>query len=425
MKKLLADYIEEFKLIRRDVRLFLFGGLLMGIMAAFVQLLLNLYFKQAGLGEGFIGRVLSMIAFGSLAAAIPSAYLVSRYKIKTALLHSTILLCVFFVIISTSKWQWLVLAAGFCLGLMQSVKNVASAPIIMRETSERERTLVFSLNFSTWVVSGIIGSLLGGWLHDAMLSWTHNDIQSYQIALIIAAILGFAAIIPFSMMKSHAPNPGDAEKAFSFVSLKQKRGLFTKLMLPYFVLGAGAGLIIPFLNLYFRNRFSLEPSRIGVYFSILQVFTLIAVLIAPILKRKMGFIRTVVLTEILSIPFMTLLCFTNNLSLAFWAFLFRGALMNMGGPVSTSFMMEAVNKEDHGLINSLSSLAWTSSWAISAQVGGSMIERHGFIGVFLLAIGLYVASASLYFAFFYRSEHALVKKTVFERAKVPEIPFVD
>jgi predicted MFS family arabinose efflux permease len=122
------------------------------------------------------------------------------------------------------------------------------------------------------------------------------------------------------------------------------------------------------------------------------------------LRRKFGFIRTVVFTELASIPFMLILSYTANLSVAFWAFIFRGALMNMAQPVSTTFAMETVAEEDHGLINSLATIAWTGSWAISAQVGGIIIEKHGFVPSFLLAIVLYAASAVLYYSFFAKSE---------------------
>jgi MFS family permease len=404
MRRILADYILDVKAIQRNIRLFLIGGLLMGIMNAFQQLLLNLYFKEVGHGEAFIGTVLSQGAIGGVVAAIPAAYLVARFKIRPLLIISTILLVLSFLVLSTSPREWLILPSAFAVGLLMAVKNVSSGPVIMRNTTEHERTLVFSLNFSTWIVAGIVGSVAGGWLHDVFFDLTQDGAKAYQYALIVAAAFGLLAVIPFSMIKSRVPNPDDVARSFSWKSLKAKKNLFIKLTLPYAVLGTGAGLIIPFLNLYFKLRFHLDTARIGVYFSILQLSMLAAVLIVPIMKRRIGFIRTVVFTEIASIPFMLILCYTNSLNMAFWAFLFRGAIMNMSSPVSTTFMMESVAKEDHGLINSLSSIAWAGAWAISTQIGGAMIEKQGFVNVFLLAIGLYIVSAGLYFYFFSRSE---------------------
>jgi predicted MFS family arabinose efflux permease len=404
MKKILADYILDLRLIQKNVRLFLVGGLLMGVLSAFIQLLLNLYLKQIGYQEGFIGRVLSLGSFGAMTAALPAVYLAARFKIKPILLLTIVLMSVAYFVLSLSPWSSLILIAAFVGGLLMAVKNVVSAPFLMRNSTERERTLIFALNFSTWIVSGIFGSLGGGWLHDVYLRMTGSDVKSYQYAMITAVVIGMLALIPFSLIKSPEPRPDDISRIFSWSALKAKRRLFFKLTFPYLLVGAGAGLIIPFLNLYFRNRFHLEPARIGVYFAVLQCAMLVAVLIVPIMKRHLGYIKTVVLTELLSVPFMLILCYSNNLNLAFMAFIFRGALMNMGVPVTNTFMMESVDDCDHGLINSLSAIGWSGAWAVSTQIGGLMIEKGGFVGVFLAAIALYVISAGLYYYFFSDSE---------------------
>ncbi len=406
MRKILRDYLTDLKLIRRNIVLFLVGGLLMGLLISSMQLLLNLYLKEIGYGEAFIGRVLSAMAIGGVVASLPTAYLVARFRIKPILISAAVVATLAFCLIATTHIALLLMAATFVVGMMNSVRQVASAPFIMRNSTETERTLIFSLNFSTWMVAGIIGSYGGGYLRDYLFRLIGDGTAAYQYTLLISAGFGLLAIVPFLMIHAKAPNPEDAKKVFSLQALKVKGPLFFKLTLPYLLLGAGAGLIIPFLNLYFRNRFELAPTQIGFYFSIMQVAMLGAVLLVPILRRQFGFIRTVVLTELASVPFMFILCYTDNLMFAVWAFVIRGALMNMGQPVGTTFMMEAVNEEDHGLINSLSSIAWAASWAISTQVGGIIIEHSGFVQVFLIAIGLYLASAATYYYFFSGTEIA-------------------
>lgn len=418
MKKIIADYIADIRLIQKNVRLFLLGGLLVGLLSAIMHLLLNLYLKDIGHGEGFIGRVLSMFAIGGVVAAIPSAYLIARYKIKPLLIVSTIGMSASFLVLSNTPTSIVILGASFVCGLMITFLRVASGPLIMRNSTEQERTLLFSLNFANFVVAGIVGSLGGGALQKWLFGITGDIALSYQYALSLAAILGLSAVIPFALIKAKAPGKDEVARAFSLQSLKKKWRLFFKLTFPYFLLGTGAGLIIPFLNLYFRTRFNLEPSKIGVYFAVLQGTLLVAVLLSPILKRALGFIKTVVLTELVAIPFMLVLCYTENLTLAFWAFILRGALMNMGHPVGTNFAMEAVNKEDHALINSLGGIAWTSSWAVSTQVAGVIIERSGFVPSFLLAIALYLASAALYYFYFSKAEYTSNGKVVIDLDRI-------
>lgn len=406
MVKVVSDYIADIKLITRNVWLFLAGALLIGLLHSFMWLLLNLYFKEIGFGEGLIGQVLSMFALGGTLAAIPVAWLIARYRLKPLLVGTALLTCGFFLILCNLQIYALILISAFVVGVLMTVLRIASGPFFMRNSTEQERTLLFSLLFSNFIIAGMVGSIGGGAMQEFVQELTGSSIKGYQYTLSFAALVSALAVIPFLMIKAKPPHPEEVKKTFSLASFRRKWRLFFKLTFPHFLVGAGAGLIIPFLNLYFRNRFELEPGRIGFYFSMLQVTMLFGVLAGPILRRKFGFIRTVVITELASIPFMLILSFTANLTVAFWAFIFRGALMNMAQPVSTTFAMEAVAEEDHGLINSLATIAWTGSWAISAQIGGIIIEKHGFVPSFLLAIVLYAASAVLYYSFFSKSERS-------------------
>ena len=411
MRKIVAEYTIDFRLITRNIHLFLAGGLLMGLLAASMQLLMNLYLKDLGYGESFIGRTLSFAAIGAVFAALPSAYLAARFHIKPILIGSTLLMALSFYVMGHVGSSALILAAALAFGFSSNVRSIISAPFIMRNSGERERMLVFTANYSLWMTAAIIGSYLGGWLHDyfkiyfaASVAAAELEIYAYRYAMLVTSLLGLTAIIPFLLIRTKAPHPEEVSRAFSPKILKANWRLLFKLNLPYMLLGMGAGLIIPFLNLYFRERFGLDAARIGAYFSILSVVMLCAVMLVPFLKRRLGFINTVLLTELLSIPFMLMLCLTTDLKVAFWAFLLRGALMNMGSPVSTGFMMEAVPSEMHGIVNSFTSMSWTVSSAISTQIGGEIIEKSGFETSFYWAIALYLASAFSYLYYFSRCE---------------------
>ena len=156
-------------------------------------------------------------------AALPAVYLAARFRIRPILLLTIVLMSVAYFVLSLSPWSSLILIAAFVGGLLMAVKNVVSAPFLMRNSTERERTLIFALNFSTWIVSGIFGSLGGGWLHDVYLRMTGSDVKSYQYAMITAVVIGMLALIPFSLIKSPEPRPDDISRIFSWSALKAKR----------------------------------------------------------------------------------------------------------------------------------------------------------------------------------------------------------
>ena len=79
----------------------------------------------------------------------------------------------------------------------------------------------------------------------------------------------------------------------------------------------GAGLVIPFMNLYFKDRFHCSSAQIGVFFSIAQVFTAIAALAragarAPLRQAA----RRPSPRKLLSLPFLVTLGAERRLAIA-------------------------------------------------------------------------------------------------------------
>jgi MFS family permease len=227
---------------------------------------------------------------------------------------------------------------------------------------------------------------------------------AHRLSLTVGVLFSLAALVPFSMLITPNKIPAEDRLDLSWEKLNRLKGVFIKLTLPYFIVGTGAGMIIPFLNLFFRDRFGQSPESIGFYFGLVNLTMFIGVMAGPILVRKIGMVRTMVFTELASIPFMLILAYSYNFPLVIIAFLLRGALMNMGHPIGTNFAMEIVPKSHHGLMNAFLMFAWTSSWMISTQVGGIVIEKHGYTLSLLVAVILYVISALVYYICFRKSE---------------------
>ena len=100
--------------------------------------------------------------------------------------------------------------------------------------------------------------------------------------------------------------------------LRTKGRLFFRLVFPSFLVGLGAGLIIPFLNLYFRDRFNLSTQTIGIYYAMVQASMIVGVLFGPELARRYGMVRTIVISELASLPFMAMTAEGNMVASSGW-----------------------------------------------------------------------------------------------------------
>jgi predicted MFS family arabinose efflux permease len=411
---IITDYWGHLKLFSRNARLFLVGIFFVGLNYSVFMLLLNLYFKELGFTEDLIGEILSSGAWGMAIISVPAALMIPKVQIRQILILSVLSTGILCLLQASLVDRTQLLVASLFLGMMRSLIYVAAAPFMMRNSTPKERTYLFSLHFGTYLVAAIVGSLGGGYLPNLFSHYVDFGPIAFRYSLYVSVFLGVLALIPFMMItpERKIAEPATSKKGWDKKLLTERGILFFRLCSPFFILGLGAGFIIPFLNLYFRDRFLLPARTIGIFFALLEFSMLTGILIGPLLSKKFGMIKTIVSTQLSSIPFMLVLAFTYNLPLALVSFLFRGALMNMSQPISTNFAMEKVKEKEQALANALLMLAWTGSWAVSANLGGRLIKAYAFTPPLLITVGLYVISSVLYYIFFSSEEDKKIGKTV-------------
>jgi predicted MFS family arabinose efflux permease len=384
-----------------NARLFLAGTFFMGIGQGAVWVHLNLYFRALGLGEAAIGRILSASSFGTVVIAIPAALWVDRFPAQRIFTFAATGFSLAFATTLLLPKPGILVFAAFVTGMLFTVHWVAAAPFFMRNEREEDRIYLFGFANAVETLATIVAAVGAGAVARTLERRLGSEVLGLRFALLGAAGLSLLAPLFFARIRSGAPLEG-AKKLGEYLFARDW-GLLGKLTLPSFLVGMGAGLIIPFLNLYFRDRFGQDPREIGGVFAVSQLLTMAGFLAGAPIARRIGSVTSIAMTELLSIPFFLMLAFTYSLPLAVFAFWVRGALMNMNHPISTNFAMEMVAPDQQTVTNSVRTLAWNVSWMVSAQLGGWLIQHHGFTPPMLVTIGLY-ASSSVLFLWFFRGE---------------------
>ncbi len=361
-------------------------------------MLQNLYFRAVGFSDTLIGRILSFQSLGTVLVAVPAGMIAARVRLKWLLIAATMLAASAYTVLVTARPYPLILLAAATAGGAFVVHSVLAAPFFMRNSSPRERVYLFGINFAVEILASVIAVAVGGWLAEALGAALHSPVLGYRITLLGAAALLLGAVFPYFFI--HSPAPPRSEGSPFMLWRHRRPDVLARLALPAFLVGSGAGLIIPFLNLYFRDRFDLDPAAIGRIFAVAQGVTTVGFVAGPLLARRLGLVRAAVTTELLSIPFFLILAFTRQLEVAVFAFWMRGALMNMNQPISRNFAMEAVDPDQQPLTNSVLELSWNVSWMVSTQIGGWLIDHRGFSLPMLITVVLYFTASTLYFRFF-------------------------
>jgi MFS family permease len=297
------------------------------------------------------------------------------------------------------------IAMNVLFGVAQSLSAVTMAPFLMENSGEQERTYLFSFGSGLQMASASVGNWIGGYLPTWVgiarsVEPTHS--QAYGGALFLIAAAGALGMIPLLLM--HTPRLQHAERTvFAPILYARKHpATLSKLILPLLLTSIGAGLIMPFMNVFFRQVHGQPDPVIGGLFAWGSLAMGIGLLIAPPLADRMGKIQLVVITQGISIPFLFLLGFSPWFWISAGAYYIRLALMNMSTPVYQTYVMEHVEPSARATVASLTSMAWNFGWAFSPTISGLLQVRYGFGPPYLGTIILYTVSVVLYWAFFWR-----------------------
>lgn len=396
----LRDYASALRAFSDPARRLLLSSFLTWAGHGVSQVLFNLYLLELGYGESFAGQVASVNGFGLALAAIPAGLLAERRGRRSTLVVGAVLEGAGMVVRALVVSPGWILGASAAAGIGQSMLAVASPPFLTEHSTPRERTHLFSAYFATILLAAVAGSALGGGLplllaHAGPLA---GDLGlRYRIVLLAGALLPLAAALPLALAGrlhetaiANEPAP-DARGA---------RAVLVPLGVNAFLIGAGAGLVIPFMNLYFARRFDCSSGQIGVFFAAAQVLTACAALLGPTFARQWGKLRVAVAFQLLSLPFLVTLGAERHLALAVVAFWLRATFMQAAQPLQGAFVMEALPAALRARSMSVTNTVWNLGWAVSATGSGWVIERFGFAVPFYLTAALYATAAVVFWRAF-------------------------
>ncbi len=401
----LKNYLSVAGRFSPNARLYLAANFLIGLSFAFSGVIFNLYLTEAGFREGFIGTILSLGGLALVLAAYPAGMLSDRYGRRQAMLWGVASGSLVVLLRALTVNGTALTALGFLGGISGTVFTISTAPFMMDNSRPQERVHLFSMSFAVTLAAGILGNLAAGKLPWAIgLALPGSSIfLRYRLTLLAGALLSFAALWPLYRIRERPPATGRREAP---PGPPDREGL---LRIGRFAwcnlwIGLGAGLVIPFFNLYFAKRFAASSAQIGLYFSVAQVVTLAAVMAGPAVARRLGKVRTVALMELLSLPFLVTLGAERSLGTAAVAFWMRASLMQMASPISNSFTMEAVPEGMRAVANSWTMIAWNLSWTVSAAASGWMMQRYGYAVPYYLTAFCYAVSAVSFYLMFRRHD---------------------
>jgi MFS family permease len=402
------NYIDPIFSFERPAQLFLWMTIIDGIILSGWQLFFNFYMIESGFGRDFLGILTSVPSLAGLIFGIPIGKLSDKLGRKPSIMIGITFASMAMIGQVTFQQPAIIILMAFLAGLFNMLFLVSLAPLMMKLSDQKNRTLLFSLNYGLQTIAGAIGSVFASQLpklFGSILDVSATSATAYQAVLMTSVLLGMTALIPAWLMDEPITPQASPEAGSTQQAPSTPLTLIAKLAAPNLLIGFGAAILIPYMNVFLRERFSASDSLIGLLFSLSSLFIGVASLIGPRLSVRLGGkVRAVAMTQFGSLVFLMTIGFTPFLWLASISFLLRAALMNMAAPLYSAFCMEQTPEKDQGLVNSVLNISWQMGWAIGPYLSGLVQESYGFTPLFIATGILYSTSISLLWTFFHKTE---------------------
>lgn len=407
VQRALQDYSIRVREFRPNARLYLLNVIITGAAMGVFRLLFNFYVLSLGFDEALLGSLVTTSSLTALLVALPMGYLADQIGRKAALILSGGLTSLAVLVMVLWPGSAVFYLTNIVFGLAQSLAAVTMAPFLMENSGEHERTYLFSFSSGLQMASASVGSWIGGYLPTWLGSWrgvNPNDSLAYGGSLLAIALVSTLALIPLAFLRVPQLERSSLTVFAPLTYAVNHPKTLGKLILPMLITSVGAGLIMPFMNIFFRQEYHQPDPVIGALFAWGSLAMGIGLLVAPPFADRIGKIQFVVITQGLSIPFLILLGFSPWFWLSAAAFYVRLALMNMSGPVYQTFVMEHVESSARATVASLVSMSWNFGWTFSPIISGWLQVNYGFGPPFLGTILLYTISVFMYWSFFWRGK---------------------
>ncbi|QFG00134.1 MFS transporter [Psychrobacillus glaciei] len=396
----------------KNIRLFMLANILIQIGMGVFSVMYNLYIKELGFPETVNGSVISMTSLATAIMLIPAGFLSDRFGRKGMIILGTIVtvFTLFYRSIEVSEHS--LVYAAFFTGLFMALVQVSGVPFLAENSNASERMHLFSIHFSLMTIASVVGSLGGGIIADALHVYVAMSIlDSIKWVLILGTIIFAFGLYPlFKLKPTVKAKEIETKKVEKELPSNFKRNITIIVLFGFanLLIGTGSGLVIPYLNLYFSNRFDASNSYVGLILSLGSAMTAVAMLMGPALVKKVGQVRALVIFQLLSIPFLFLTGYTTSLVVASIGFLLRQALMNAGNPIQSAIAMDLVHDKYKGLANSVNQMVFNLGWATMGPVSTGLVMAYGFYWgyayTFTITGILYIIASTYFYILFGRKK---------------------
>ncbi|HEY7291908.1 MAG TPA: MFS transporter [Vicinamibacterales bacterium] len=380
--------------LTRFVRLLAYGAL---------SVVLVFYLVGLGLSESQIGLLLTLTLVGDTCVSLFITTRADRVGRRRMLIAGAALMVAAGVAFAFTHQFWLLLVAG-TIGVISPSGNEVGPFLPIEQAAlahvvdERSRTDVFAWYTLFGAVATALGALTAG-IVTTRLQRSLAPVDSYRVVVVLYACAGIVLALAFARVTSAAevtrgPVPrAERRPGWTLAALGSSSRVVFKLSALFALDAFGGGFVVQsFAAYWFYLRFGVDLERLGLLFFGANVLAGISALVASRLAKRIGLLKTMVVTHLPSNVLLMIVPLMPTWPLAAAVLLVRFSISQMDVPTRQSYTMAVVKPEERSAAAGVTGVARTTGAAISPLFAGFLLARPSWMNyLFFFAGALKIA----------------------------------
>ena len=395
MRKLINAY----RSLEDHVLLMIKAEFYIQLIGAAFFLILNIFLAKQGFSDPEIANFISYRFLAVMVLAFPLGFFIKGKSLKPFFMIGSLgvpTVAIILVFAINYHYHYFLPILFILWGVVFTCFQVSSLPYVMRNTASEKQSYAISLNYATHS----FGTIASGIIIFSLSNLSIFNIDE-GMALIIISIMGYCGVRYLFKMKVDKVvivKKGLQWKYYDW-------GLLLKAIVPTFIIAIGAGLTIPFINLFFFHNFEVDSSNFALIGGAASLLVATTALLVPNVKNKFGFKKGITLTQSIAILALVALASTEFFTNYWWAlpiavlcFWIRTPLMNMAAPMTSELTMKYVGEKNQEMLSAVMAAIWSGSWYFSSQIFRFLKEAGlQYAYIFYITASLYAFGVLMYY----------------------------
>jgi len=379
-------YFEILGGFSRNAKLFIVHFMMMAFRFGMYGGIFNLYLLALGYSPGFAGMRI-FILWGSMAlGAVFMGRVVDKIGRRAGFIFSDSLGAILVTLMVTFPTAGVLITLSVFSGLIEGLHSSSETPWIMENSEKKDRVYLFSVT---------LPFLFVGNLPDV-------SIPTYRIFLYIGAVVWMLSLIPAFMFREKKEILDTLERAtkssgalFSFKNVESWS--FVKRIVPIYALAwLGVGMVHPLHTVFFVNKLGAAPMTASLILALGGIFMSFGSFMIPLVAERIGRVRTIGYTMLVSIPFTLAVGVAPTLIAAGIFFLFHELTIHVSEPIIRTFYTESVQTKERGTVAGMMSAGHALAQGFGTFVAGRMMDANYYTHTYLIMAVVFAFAALLF-----------------------------